>query len=398
MNGFFFNIGVSLLFEFLRFIYFYHMFFKDVVGQQDVKKRLIRSVKEQRISHAQLFSGPEGTGKLALAIAYAQYISCHNRTETDSCGVCPSCHKYQKLAHPDLHFVFPVFNSPKVKNSVSDDFLKEWREMVSKNPYFNLSQWLGHIDAGNAQGLIYERESDSIYKKLNLKSFEAEFKVMIIWLPEKMHVSCANKLLKLIEEPPNKTLFLLVTEDEEAVISTIRSRAQLVKVPFIETLAVKEKLMQIEGADETLATDAALLSTGNYVKALEFLNPGEDSQFFLLKFQEMMRFAYSRQVLELIKWADEMAAIGREKQKSFFDFALRLIREYFMMNLKKSNLVYLSKEEKEWGKRFAPFINERNIVPFFKEFELGVKHISMNGNPRIIFLDTALRMVRLIKR
>ncbi len=398
MNGFFFNIGVSLLFEFLRFIYFYHMFFKDVVGQQDVKKRLIRSVKEQRISHAQLFSGPEGTGKLALAIAYAQYISCHNRTETDSCGVCPSCHKYQKLAHPDLHFVFPVFNSPKVKNPVSDDFLKEWREMVSKNPYFNLSQWLGHIDAGNAQGLIYERESDSIYKKLNLKSFEAEFKVMIIWLPEKMHVSCANKLLKLIEEPPNKTLFLLVTEDEEAVISTIRSRAQLVKVPFIETLAVKEKLMQIEGADETLATDAALLSTGNYVKALEFLNPGEDSQFFLLKFQEMMRFAYSRQVLELIKWADEMAAIGREKQKSFFDFALRLIREYFMMNLKKSNLVYLSKEEKEWGKRFAPFINERNIVPFFKEFELGVKHISMNGNPRIIFLDTALRMVRLIKR
>jgi len=374
------------------------MFFKDVIGQQEVKKRLIRSVTEERISHAQLFSGPEGTGKLALAIAYAQYISCHNRTETESCGTCPSCHKYQKLAHPDLHFAFPVFNSPKIKNPVSDDFLKEWREMVHQNPYFNLIQWLSFIDAGNAQGLIYERESDSIYKKLNLKSFEAEFKVMIIWLPEKMHISCANKLLKLIEEPPNKTLFLLVSEDEEAIISTIRSRAQLIKVPFIDNASVKEALSNVEGADETLVVDAAHLANGNYIEALEYLNPGEDNQFYLLKFQEMMRFAYKREVLELITWADEMATIGREKQKSFFSFALRLIREYFMMNIKRSNLVYLNHDEKEWGKRFAPFINERNIIPFSKEFELGIKHISMNGNPRIIFLDTALRMVRLIKR
>ncbi len=374
------------------------MFFKDVIGQQEVKKRLIRSVTEERISHAQLFSGPEGTGKLALAIAYAQYISCHNRTDTDSCGTCPSCHKYQKLAHPDLHFVFPVFNSPKIKNPVSDDFLKEWRVMVHQNPYFNLSHWLNHIDAGNAQGLIYERESDSIYKKLNLKSFEAEFKVMIVWLPEKMHISCSNKLLKLIEEPPNKTLFLLITENEESVISTIRSRAQLVKIPFIDSGSIKNALSTIEGTAETLIADATHLANGNYIKALEHLNPGEDSQYFFVKFQEMMRFAYQREVLELIKWAEEMATIGREKQKSFFDFALRLIREYFMMNMKKSSLVYLNREEKEWGKRFAPFINERNIIPFSKEFELGIKHISMNGNPRIIFLDTALRMVRLIKR
>lgn len=374
------------------------MFFKDVIGQEEVKKRLIRSVTDERISHAQLFSGPEGTGKLALAIAYAQYISCHNRTETDSCGTCPSCHKYQKLAHPDLHFVFPVFNSPKTKNPVSDDFLKEWRELIHKNSYFNLGQWLSFIDAGNAQGLIYERESDSIYKKLNLKSFEAEFKVMIIWLPEKMHISCSNKLLKLIEEPPNKTLFLLVTENEEAVISTIRSRAQLVKIPFIDSASIKNALSSIDGIEEDLITDAAHLANGNYIKALEYLNPGEDSQFFFQKFQEMMRFAYKREVLELLKWADEMAAIGRDKQKSFFDFALRLLREYFMMNIKKSNLVYLNREEKEWGKRFAPFINERNIIPFSKEFELGIKHISMNGNPRIIFMDTALRMVRLIKR
>ncbi len=374
------------------------MFFKDVVGQEELKKRLIKSVAEERISHAQLFSGHEGTGKVAMAIAYAQYVSCHNRTETDSCGVCPSCHKYQKLAHPDLHFVFPVFNSPRFKKAVSDDYLPDWREIIQKNPYFNLSQWLTHIDAENAQGLIYERESDSIIKKLNLKSFESEFKVMIIWLPEKMHPACSNKLLKLIEEPPNKTLFILITENEESVIGTIRSRAQLINFPLIDKKSIENALHNIEGINEGIIPDAVHLANGNYIKALEFLNPGEDEQFYFLKFQEMMRQAYKREVLEQIEWADEMAKIGRDKQKAFFNFALRMIREYFVMNMKQTNLVYLKQEEKDWGTRFAPFINERNIVQFFNEFELAIKHISMNGSPRIIFMDVALRMVRLIKQ
>lgn len=374
------------------------MFFKDVIGQEEIKKRLIRSVKEERISHAQLFTGPEGTGKLALALAFAQYVSCRNRGENDSCGECASCRKYKKLAHPDLHFVFPVFPTKEFKKPVSDDFLPRWREMVKKTPYFTLSQWLGFIENENAQGLIYERESDSIMRKLNLKSFESEFKVMIIWLPEKMHVACSNKLLKLIEEPPNKTLFLLVTEDEESIITTIRSRAQLLKVPFIDNESMKNALENLEGADKEQIPDAVHLASGNFVKALEYLNPDEDTQFYFTKFQEMMRFAYKREVKELVDWAEEMGRIGRDRQKSFFSFALRLIREYFVMNMKKPNLVYLNNEEKQWGKNFAPFINERNIVPFANEFELGIKHISMNGNARIIFLDTALRMVRLIKR
>ncbi|NCB06609.1 MAG: DNA polymerase III subunit delta [Bacteroidia bacterium] len=374
------------------------MFFHEIIGQEEVKKRLIRSVQEERVSHAQLFAGPEGTGKLGLALAYAQYISCRNRTATDSCGTCPSCHKYQKLAHPDLHFVFPVFNSTKIKNPVSDDFIKEWREMVLKNHYFNLGQWLTFIDAGNAQGLIYERESDSIYRKLNLKSFEAEFKVMIIWLPEKMHISCSNKLLKLIEEPPSKTLFLLVSESEESIISTIRSRAQLIKVPYIDSTSMKNALLKMDGIDPASVDDAVHLSNGSFIRAMEFLNPGEDEPFFFNKFQEMMRLAYSRQVLQLVEWAEEMAQIGRDKQKAYFSFALRLVREYFVMNLKRNDLVYLKKEEKEWGMKFAPFINERNVIPLARELEQGIQHISMNGNPRIIFLDTALRMVRLIKR
>jgi DNA polymerase-3 subunit delta' len=374
------------------------MFFKNVIGQNEIKNRLIRSVKEQWISHALLFTGAEGTGKLALALAFAQYVSCRNRKDNDSCGECPSCKKYAKLSHPDLHFVYPVFPTKEFQKPTSDDFLKRWREMVLNNPYFTLSQWLGFIESENAQGLIYERESDSIMHKLNLKPFESEFKVMIIWLPEKMHQACSNKLLKLIEEPPNKTLFLMVTEDEESVLTTIRSRAQMIKVPLIDRESMKNFLSGMEGVTEESIPDIIHLANGNYIRAMEYLNPEEDTQFFFAKFQEMMRFAFKREIAELISWAEDMAQIGRDKQKMFFSYSLRLIREYFVMNLKDSKLVYLNSEEKEWGKRFSPYINERNIIPFSKEFELGIRDISMNGNPRIIFLDTALRMVRLIKK
>lgn len=374
------------------------MFFKDVIGQDEIKQRLIRSVKDERISHAQLFSGHSGTGKLAMALAYAQYISCKNRSDEDSCGVCPSCHKYQKLAHPDLHFVFPIYNAKQFNKPVSDDFLPLWREKVLDNPYFQLSHWLSHIDAGNAQGEIYERESESILRKLNLKSFESEFKVMIIWLPEKMNIACSNKLLKMIEEPPSKTLFILITENEEGVIGTIRSRAQLVKFPFVDNESLKNALLKIEDIDSEIVPDAVHLASGSYIKALEYLAPGDDEQFYFQKFQEMMRFAYARQVSELIAWADEMAGIGRDKQKAFFAAALRLVREYFISNMNRNEIVFMNRDEKAWGKKFAPFINERNIMAFAKEFELAIKHISMNGNPRIIFMDTGLRMVRLIKR
>ena len=374
------------------------MFFRDVIGQEGIKRRLRQSVHDERVSHALMFAGPSGTGKLAMAIAYAQFISCSNRSATDSCGVCPSCHKYNKLAHPDLHFVFPIYNSAKVKNAVSDDFITEWREKVLSNPYFSFSNWLDFIDAGNAQGMIYERESDVVYRKLNLKSFEAEYKTMIIWLPEKMNNQCANKLLKIIEEPPSKTLFILITEDEEAVISTIRSRTQPVKFPFIDDESMRNALQTLEGADPAQIGDAIRLAGGNFIKAREYVIPNEDEKFYFRTFQEMMRQAYKREVLAQMEWADEMAAIGRDKQKAFFAFASRLVREYFMMNFNNSEMVYLSEEERNWGKQFAPFINEQNVIQLYNEFETATKQIAWNGQPRIIFLDTALRMVRLIKK
>jgi len=374
------------------------MFFKDVTGQEAIKKRLIRSVKEGRISHAQLFTGPEGTGKLALALAFAQYVSCRNRGETDACGECPSCRKYQKLVHPDLHFVFPVFPTKEEKKPVSDDFLPRWREKVLQSPYFTLSQWLGFVENENAQGLIYERESDSILHKLNLKPFESEFKVMIIWLPEKMHPACSNKLLKLIEEPPVKTLFLMISEDDEAVISTIRSRAQRITVPRIDKEAMRTSLVEKQGIPPEQAAEAVHLANGNLIKALEFATPNEDARFFFGKFQEMMRFAYQPEIVKLVNWAEEMAKLGRDRQKSFFSFALKLVREYFMMNLKKPGLLYMNEQEKDWGGRFSPYINERNIIPFADAFEKAIRHISQNGNPKIIFLDTALLTAKLLRR
>ena len=374
------------------------MFFKEVIGQKDIKERLIRSVREQRLSHAILFTGPAGTGKLALAIAFAQYISCRNRGDEDSCGECTSCRKFKILAHPDLHFVFPVFRKKDVKYPKSDDFINQWREFVIKSPYFTLSQWLGFLNNENAQGLIYERESDSIIKKISLKSFESEYKVMIIWLPEKMHDACANKLLKIIEEPPAKTLFLLVAEDEEGIISTIRSRAQLIKVPYIDKESMSEAIASVDEISGDRIQNIVRVANGNFLKAKEYLNPDEDSEFFLSKFQEMMRFAFQVNIPALMTWSDEMAVIGRDRQKAFFSFALRLVREFFMMNLKRPGLVYLNDKESDWGIKFSPFINERNIIPFAGEFEKGIKDIAMNGNPRIIFLDTALRTVKLIKR
>jgi len=374
------------------------MFFKDVVGQDNIKVRLTRAVNEQRISHALLFSGPEGTGKLALAIAFAQYVSCRNRGETDSCGTCPSCRKYQKLAHPDLHFSFPVFPLKSGHKAISDDFIAKWRERVFASPYFNLSQWLAFVDNVNAQGMIYEKESDTITRKLSLKSFESEYKVMIIWLAEKMNLTCSNKLLKLIEEPPAKTLFLLITEDEEALISTIRSRTQLIQVPLIDNDSMRNHLKGKHDFPDDKIEDLIRLANGNYIKLQEHLSPDDDTQYFLNKFQEMMRLAYTRRIFELIQWAEEMASLGRDRQKAFFSFALRMVREYFIMNFNKSSLNYLNDVEKDWGTKFAPFINERNIIPISKEFEQSIKHISWNGNAKIIFLDSALRIVRLIKR
>jgi DNA polymerase III subunit delta' len=375
------------------------MFFSDIIGQDKVKQRLISSVKEERISHAQLFAGPEGSGKLGLAVAYAQYISCRDRKENESCGVCPSCRKYSKLIHPDLHFAFPVFK-PKgsKKDAYCDDFLAPWREILLKSHYFSLNQWINHINAENAQVTIYGHESEAILRKLNLKSSEAEFKVMIIWLPEKMNITCANKLLKMIEEPPSKTLFLLVTEDEGNIISTICSRTQIIRIPGIADSDLRKELEKDDKLDAGTIAEMIHCASGNYLKAIEYKNMSEEKSFYLETFQKIMRHAYLGNITDLLNDAEELASLGRERQKDFILYALRLIREFFILNLGKPSLVFLTKTEKEWGLKFSPYINERNVIPVNQVFEEGYRHIVMNGNARIVFSDIHLKIAGLIKR
>jgi len=374
------------------------MFFRDIIGQQKVKQRLISSVREERVSHAQLFSGSEGNGKLGLAIAYAQFISCRNRLAEESCGVCPSCRKYAKLVHPDLHFVFPIFKSKNVQKAFCDDYIGMWRETILKSHYFSLNQWISIIGADNAQATVYAHESESILRKLSIKSSEAEFKVMIIWLPEKMNLHCANKLLKIIEEPPSKTLFLLVTEDEGAILPTISSRTQIIRIPKIEDTDLQKELEKSGEFDVETIAEMVHRANGNYLKAIEFVNPGEDKEFFFNTFQKIMRHAFKGNVIEILNNAEELGSIGRERQKDFFLYALSLIREFFMMNLGKPSLLFLTRKEKDWGMKFSPFINERNVIPFSQLFEDGYRHISMNGNGKIIFTDTLLKMADLINR
>jgi DNA polymerase III subunit delta' len=375
------------------------MFFRDVIGQEEIKKRLIQTVRENRISHAQLFSGQEGSGSLALALAYAQYMSCEDKTEEDSCGKCPSCNKYLKYIHPDLHFVFPVNKTEEVtKNEpVSDDFIFKWREMLLENPYPTIFQWYEQIGIENKQGIINTRESSEIMRKLTLKSFESDYKVMIIWLPEKMHPTASNKLLKIIEEPFGNTIFLLITESPELIIPTILSRTQILKIPGIEERSLMEALIKKFQLPAEELQNAARLSEGSYNKAIEYIQRSEETELNFDRFAKIMRMTFARDFKGIFDWVEEMASTGREKQKNFLIYALRLVRENYLMNIGNKNLVRLSEKEKEFSEKFSAFIQHKNAPYMAEEFNKACIHIEANAYDRIVFLDLALKLVKLIR-
>jgi DNA polymerase-3 subunit delta' len=373
------------------------MKFSDVVGQHALKKQLIQTVKENRVSHAQMFAGLEGAGSLPLALAYAQYICCENPAGDDSCGTCKSCQKYSKLIHPDLHFVFPVVNQPpSIPKATSDDYIIAWREALLENPYMNLNIWVERIASENKQAGIFEKESGEIIRKLNLKTYESDFKVMIIWMPEKMNVTTANKLLKMIEEPPPKTLFLLVSDSQSQILPTIMSRVQFIKIPPIAKAEMGEALSKIL-TDPERVQEIVRVAAGNYLKAMEMIGSHDEDKEFLDFFINLMRLSYSRNVPDLIKWAEGLASIGREKQKKFLNISLRMVRENFTMNVTGQTVVYMNDMEMNFSKKFYPFINETNIYQINEEFNKAVYHIEANGNAKIIFLDLALKMVKLIR-
>ena len=371
------------------------MFFKDVIGQEEAKQRLIREAKEGKIAHARLFCGPEGIGKLPLAIAFARYLSCNNPGEKDACGVCPSCIKFNKLAHPDLHFAFPVIKK-KAKDTVSDDFISEWRELLTHTPYFNLNIWLEEMGAENQQAQIYVKESDEIIRKLSLKSSQGGYKIMIIWLPEKMNVECSNKLLKLLEEPPSQTIFLLISEEPDMLLTTIQSRTQRFTLYGIKEECIMERLQNQYGLQEKDANSIAHQSEGNFLKALESIHLSEENKLFFDLFVNLMRLSYQRKIREMKQWSETLAAMGREKQKHFLSYCQRLVRENFIYNFQNPSLIFMNEEEQNFSKRFAPYINEKNVMGIMDELSEAQRHIEQNVNARMVFFDFSLKMIVLL--
>ncbi len=385
------------------------MYFSDLIGQQDIKNRLIQTVKENRIPHAQLLRGPEGVGKLGLAIAYARYICCENRGETDACGTCPSCVKYNKLAHPDLHFVFPVIKPTGKSSVVCDDFVADFRSTLIESPYFSMQDWYARISDDAKQGMIYANESQEIIRKLSLKTYESEYKIMIIWLPEKMNDTCANKLLKILEEPPEKTVFLMVSNAPDEIITTILSRTQHIHVPRLTTDEIVVALLQNRDLDITQqdAVNVARISNGSYLAALAILGEDDENKVNFERFVMIMRLAWQvgnrkdhASLKTLRKWSDEMAAssIGRERQKKFLQYAQHMTRENFILNLQQAELNYLTTYETDFSRKFSPFINERNVEDIMKEFALAERHIEQNVNAKMVFFDLVLKIIMLLKR
>jgi DNA polymerase III subunit delta' len=372
--------------------YFARMQFKEIVGQQDIKSHLLQTIRSGRISHAQLFLGPEGSGSLALALAYAQFISCESPEENDSCGQCSSCRKYSRLIHPDLHFSYPFFAKSKEDTAIT--FIEEWREAFLSNPYLNLDDWRGQLDAENKQANINIAECHQIIKKLSLKPFEGEYKVLIMWLPEYLDKE-GNTLLKIIEEPPQKTLFLLVAQNQDQILNTILSRTQLVKINRLKGEEITSHLVEKYEIESDRALQIAYLSEGNMNMALRLLKEEVNNNFSL--FSDWLRNCYSNKGVQIVEFVDIAAKLGRENQKNFFRYGMNLLRECLVILSGAPDLVHLPKMENEFVTKFCKTIDVAKAEAMYTELEKAHYHIERNANPKILFLDVSLQLVKILK-
>jgi len=381
------------------------MLFSEVLGQEHIKNHLTTSVDQGRIAHAQLFVGPEGSGTLPMAIAYAQYILCSN-TGGENTGGNESCNlKFKNVSHPDLHFAFPVTTSDKVKSKpVSNFYLEEWRQLIEQQPYGNLFDWYKLLGVDNKQGQIGVDEAFEIVKSLSLKSYEGGYKVMLIWMAEKMNTAAANKLLKLIEEPPEKTIFILIAEDEEQIINTIRSRCQILTFPPLAEEAITEALVRNYHIENAVATKIAHQANGNYNKACDLIyQDSEDIQFekwFILWVRSAFKARGNKAAIhDLISWSEEIAKTGRETQKKFLAFCLNYFRQAMLMNYKADSLVYLEPKSEGFKlENFAPFVHGNNILEISDELQDAIYHIERNGNSKIILTDLSIKLTRLLHK
>ena len=380
------------------------MRFADITGQEDLKRHLTQSVDAGRVSHAQLFTGKAGSGALAVAVAYVQYLCCRHRRDGDSCGECPDCRQVAALAHPDLHLVFPVNKQGKKSGEAmrSDEFLPLFRGLFAeRGGYFSAQDWYDRLDLGKTlKGMIAAREADDIIRKLSFKSFEADYKTMLIWLPEAMNEEAANKILKILEEPWEKTLFLLISEQPERLLPTIISRTQEVAVPRIAPDVLERAAQERGVTDPVKARNIARLAGGDLVE-LQHLVAGESDALRKENFDlfcGLMRLSYNDKHLELVTWAEEAAQLSREQQRAFLRDASRLLRESYMLHAGINEISYLWGEELAFCSKFAPFVGSQNIEPLIAEIECALAQISQNGNPTIVFTHFALSVSKMIKR
>ena len=380
------------------------MLFRDIIGQDETKRQLRMAVREGRVPHAQLFTGISGIGKLQLALAYAQYLNCPHRTDEDSCGTCPTCMQYQHLQHPDLHFVFPLPGA----GDACDNYLEPWREILLNRRYFDLDDWYQAIGAENKQGLIPQSEAQEIIRKLSLKAYGEGYKVVVIWQPEKMNTVAANKLLKLLEEPPAETVFLLVSDTPEQLLSTILSRVQTIRVPRLDEATIAAGLEK-EGIEPGKAKDIARIANGSYLSARKKAEAQETEQQELADFIALFRDAYTVGVLKdpqkkyeslkrLRQWSLDISTIGREKQKHFLQYAQQQVRENYIRNIGEEALNYQMDAERAFSAKFAPFIHNGNVELIMNQLDLAERQIEQNGNAKMIFFDLCLQMIVLIKK
>ncbi|MBS7399470.1 MAG: DNA polymerase III subunit delta [Prevotella sp.] len=381
------------------------MQFSEVIGQSEAIGRLLQLVEEQRVPHALMFNGPAGSGKLALALAFASYLLGERHDGhsllTNNAATANAEAMLGKWQHPDLHFSYPVIR-PKGASSdrkiTSDDFAKEWRTLIGKTPYFTMDQWMTAMDAENQQAAIFEAESDALAHMLNMKSAMGGYKVSLIWLPERMNITSANKLLKLLEEPPSQTEFLLVSEEPERLLETIRSRVQRFDVHRIDTPDMEQALISRRGLDADMAQRVAHTACGNWLKAMEELDSDSENRQFFDLFVNLMRQAYMREMKGLKNWSDNVASLGREKQRRMLTYFLHLVRENFMFNFQQPVLNYMTQEEEKFSQHFARFINERNVVEMAEMLQRTHRDIGQNANAKIQFFNLALNMIILLRR
>ena len=381
------------------------MLFSEILGHNHIKNHLQESALKGRIPHAQLFVGPEGTGTLAMAIAYAQYIICsnvgyENEGENTACNL-----KFSHLSHPDLHFIYPTVSTEDVKTKPkSIDFIQDWRQFLTENNYGGLFDWYKLLGVQNKQGEIRVDDAQEILKTLALKSFEGGYKIMIIWMADKMNIAASNKLLKLLEEPTDKTVFILISENEEDIIQTIRSRCQVLHFNALPEVEIVNALMSTRNIDEKMAKKIAHQSQGNYNKALQILNEDNDELPFEKWFVDWVRAAFRAKgnaaaIQDLITWSEQIATLGREAQKKFLNFCIEMFRQAMLLNYKADQLVYIEPTvEKFKLENFAPFVNGNNINEIFTELSDAIYHIERNGNAKIILTDLSIKLTRLIHR